>query len=60
MGLPTMLLRPTTTACLPAISTFIRFSTSMTPAGVQGRKPGLPIIRLPTLIGWKQSTSLSG
>ena len=37
IGLPTMLLRPTTTHSFPATSTPLRRSSSITPAGVQGR-----------------------
>jgi len=33
---------------------------SMTPAGVQGAKPGRPWARRPMFSGWKPSTSLSG
>ena len=49
MGLPTMLLRPTTTQCLPSTSMWYSSSIFMTPAGVQGRKLGSPIMILPTL-----------
>ena len=48
MGLPTMLLRPTTTASLPARSAPILSSIAMHPAGVQGANPGFPTTRLPT------------
>lgn len=40
IGIPTMLLRPKTTAFLPATSTPERFSNSMHPLGVQGTKSG--------------------
>ena len=36
MGLPTMSLRPITTACLPAISSPVDSMSRITPAGVQG------------------------
>ena len=39
-GLPTMLLRPTITACRPATATPSRLSSSMTPAGVQAPSVG--------------------
>jgi len=41
-GVPTMLLRPITTALLPAISTPLRSRSSMHPLGVQGHEEGLP------------------
>ena len=41
IGLPTMLLRPMTTACLPRRSKPIDSSIFMQPYGVQGRKPGV-------------------
>ena len=59
-GFPTMLERPKTTQCFPAGSTPPSASSSMTPAGVQGKKQGSPVISLPTFMGWKPSTSLSG
>ena len=52
-----MLLRPIITQSLPAVSMLYFLSISITPAGVQGRKSGLPVISLPTLFGWKASTS---
>ena len=60
MGLPTMLLRPSTTQCFPATGMSYSFSISMTPAGVQGKNTGSPMTSRPTLKGWKQSTSFSG
>ena len=59
-GLPTMSLRPTTTARLPATGMRYRFSSSRMPAGVHGRGPGSAATRLPTLHGWKPSTSFDG
>ncbi len=47
IGLPTMLLRPITTACLPRRSAPIASSSFMQPYGVQGLKPGRPTIRAP-------------
>ena len=60
IGLPTMLLRPITTHSLPWISISCERSSSMMPAGVQGRKWKLPIMMRPTLEGWNASTSFSG
>ena len=60
MGLPTMLLRPSTTHRFPAGEMPYSLSISMTPAGVQGRNTGAPMDSRPTFTGWKQSTSLSG
>ena len=51
IGLPTISLRPTTTACFPAIGIRYRFSISIIPDGVHGRRPGLFAIRLPALQG---------
>ena len=51
VGFPTMLLRPTTTACLPTISTSARRSTSIMPAGVHGTSPGRPASSRPALTG---------
>ena len=39
-GLPTMSLRPTTTACCPLMGRLLRLRISMTPAGVQGARAG--------------------
>mmetsp|Transcript_23899 Transcript_23899/g.56946 ORF Transcript_23899/g.56946 Transcript_23899/m.56946 type:complete len:294 (-) Transcript_23899:58-939(-) len=60
-GRPTMLLRPTTTARLPLISTPQRSSRTMQPMGVHGTKSGSrPFMQsLPMLSGWKPSTSFS-
>ena len=61
MGRPTMLERPTITACLPVVSIPLRTSSCCTPNGVAGRNPvGSPIDTLPTFSGWKPSTSLAG
>ena len=49
MGLPTMLLRPSTTHRFPAGEMPYSPSISMTPAGVQGRNTGSPAVRRPTL-----------
>ena len=59
-GLPTMLLRPITTACLPRMSIPENSISLIMPCGVQGRKHSSPIIILPTLMGVKPSTSFSG
>mmetsp|Transcript_39001 Transcript_39001/g.54183 ORF Transcript_39001/g.54183 Transcript_39001/m.54183 type:complete len:255 (+) Transcript_39001:295-1059(+) len=60
-GIPTMLDRPTTTACLPAICTPVRSSSSMQPLGVQGTNRGSrPFIEsCPMFRGWNPSTSFS-
>jgi hypothetical protein len=42
IGLPVMLLRPTTTARFPAISTSWRRSSSITASGVAGASAGSP------------------
>ena len=60
MGLPTMLLRPSTTHRFPRMGMSYSSSISITPAGVQGTNAGSPMTIRPTLKGWKQSTSLSG
>ena len=60
MGLPTMSLRPTTTACLPLISMEFRRRISITPAGVQERGAGAFATSCPTLKGWNPSTSFDG
>ena len=61
MGLPTILLRPTTTQRLPRISMPDRSSIWMTPAGVQLTSAvSSPMADLPTLTGWNPSTSLAG
>ena len=66
IGLPTVLLRPMTTACAPAIGTFASCSMRMTPYGVQGRNPTpprppapsiRPVIKAPADSRWKPSTS---
>src|SRR6267378_216925 len=53
MGLPTMSLRPRTTALAPSIGILLRRSNSMQPAGVQATRPGRLLTSLPTLTGWK-------
>mmetsp|Transcript_38594 Transcript_38594/g.46686 ORF Transcript_38594/g.46686 Transcript_38594/m.46686 type:complete len:260 (+) Transcript_38594:83-862(+) len=60
-GIPTILLRPTTTAFFPEISTPERLRSSMQPLGVQGTKSGSrPFMqRRPIFRGWKPSTSFS-
>ncbi len=69
MGLPTILDRPTTTACLPLSSTPWRRRISMPPAGVagvkkgptpSGRPTGATIANRPALTSCTPSTSLSG
>jgi len=50
-GLPTMSLRPTTTACWPAMGMPLRFKISMIPAGVQGARAGRPACKRPALTG---------
>mmetsp|Transcript_786 Transcript_786/g.2014 ORF Transcript_786/g.2014 Transcript_786/m.2014 type:complete len:213 (+) Transcript_786:1625-2263(+) len=60
-GVPTMLLRPTTTARLPEIATPVRSSSSMHPFGVQHTKLGVRprIASFPMFSGWNPSTSFS-
>ena len=60
IGLPTISLRPMTTACCPAIAMPERSSISITPDGVHGFRCARPCTSLPTFTGWKPSTSLSG
>ena len=60
IGFPTILLRPTMTHSFPSISTPLRFKSCTIPAGVQDTKPGWPMLRAPTLCGWKPSTSFFG
>jgi hypothetical protein len=50
-GLPTMSLRPTTTACRPLMGISLRLRISIIPAGVQGASAGLPACKRPALIG---------
>src|SRR5262249_4984575 len=59
-GLPTILLRPTTTAFFPLGSQPTDSKSFMIPIGVQGLKPSPPRSNIPWLTGWKPSTSLSG
>ena len=51
IGLPTMLLRPITTACAPAVSMPDRTSISTMPAGVHGSSVSSPSTRRPTFSG---------
>src|SRR5829696_7805486 len=61
IGLPTIVLRPMTTQSAPAVLTPYSPRSSCTPAAVQGTNPSVcPISSLPTLTGWKPSTSFSG
>ncbi len=60
IGLPTMLLRPSTTARRPTSGISLRLSNSMMPAGVQGTNPGKPVNNRPAFSGWNPSTSLRG
>ena len=53
VGLPTMLLRPTTTASFPWIGCPVRRISSNTPAGVHGTIVGEPARRRPELTGSK-------
>ena len=55
-----MLLLPITTQFLPHTSTPVSAISSITPAGVHGRKLKSPIMIWPTFSGWKASTSFSG
>ena len=57
-GLPTRSERPTTTASAPSSSTSWRRSSSITPVGVHGRRPGRPLASRPAEIGVRPSTSL--
>ena len=49
IGLPTVLLRPITTACLPLRSTPVLSISFMQPHGVHGLKPGSPASSSPAL-----------
>ena len=61
MGLPTIMLRPMTTAWAPAVSMPASMRRRWQPRGVQGTKPvGSSSASLATLTGWKPSTSLAG
>ncbi len=60
IGLPTMSLRPITTAWRPATGMSERRSISITPAGVHERSVARFWTSRPTLTGLKPSTSLSG
>ena len=59
-GTPTSFERPTTTASAPSSSTPSWRSSSITPAGVQGTRPGVPWASRPALTGVRPSTSLAG
>ena len=58
IGLPTMLDRPTTTACSPCTLIFSAANIFITPNGVQEMNCGLPCANKPTFSAWKPSTSL--
>ena len=60
IGRPTMFDWPMTTACLPARSSPVSFSSRMQPHGVHGRSTGILRTSRPTLYGWKPSTSFCG
>src|SRR5215203_4902225 len=61
IGFPTIVLRPMTTQSAPAVGTPYSPRRACTPAAVQGTNPSVcPIRSLPTLTGWKPSTSFSG
>ena len=60
IGFPTILLLPIITQCFPSIEMSERFKSSIIPFGVQETIPFSPMLSLPTLIGEKPSTSLSG
>ena len=59
IGLPTMSLRPMTTACRPEIGIVSRSSSSMMPAGVHATSFGRFCTSSPTLSAPKPSTSFS-
>ena len=50
-GLPTMSLRPTTTACWPLMGISLRLRISIIPAGVQGASAGRPASKRPAFTG---------
>ena len=50
-GLPTMLLRPTTTAFFPAMGSPVDSIMRTTPLGVQGTNTGSPATNRPMLYG---------
>ena len=60
IGRPTVIPRPTTTACAPLIGTSYRRSSSMMPNGVHGSGAGFPSTSAPRLNGCRPSTSLAG
>jgi hypothetical protein len=49
MGLPTSMLRPTTTARCPSVGILYSSRIVMIPCGVQGAKTGVPASSLPRL-----------
>ena len=59
-GFPTRPDRPSTTARVPSSSTSAWASSSMTPRGVQGTRPGRPCASSPAFTGVSPSTSFSG
>ena len=60
-GLPTMSLRPITTAFAPCeLDVGTRRGARRTPSGVPGTCAGVPARSRPALKGWKPSTSLTG
>ena len=60
IGLPTIMLRPRTTALAPSIGISCRRRISMMPRGVQEKRPGSPRTRRPAFMGPTPSTSLVG
>ena len=58
IGLPTMLLAPTTTTFWPAMGMLLYSSMHNTPYGVQGGNTVSPATNAPTLYRLKPSTSL--
>ena len=59
-GLPTMSLRPITTAFAPCSSTSYSSSSASTPSGVPGTCAGVPASSRPAFSGGMPSTSLTG
>ena len=59
-GLPTMSLRPTTTARAPSSGTSYSSSSAMTPSGVARHERRAAEESWPAFSGWKPSTSLTG
>ena len=60
IGLPTISLRPITTASFPFSSTPCSASITMTPEGVAGTRNGSPRKSRPAFEGWNPSTSFAG